>query len=62
MDSQAISQVCFARTAGGVLPAALVKTAILVAATWRVGFGLGVPQQHQTAHRAISIRSVESWI
>ena len=41
---------------GGVEPAALVETAVLVAAGGRVVFGLGVTQQHQTAHGAISIR------
>ena len=35
---------------GGILVAALVEPAVLVAAGRRVGFGLGVTQQHQTAH------------
>jgi hypothetical protein len=34
----------------GIEPAALVETAILVAARRRVVFGLGVTQQQQTAH------------
>ena len=42
---------------GGVMPAAVVEPAILIAAARRVVFGLGVTQQHQTAHGAISIRS-----
>ena len=41
---------------GGIAPAAIVEPAVLVAARRRVGFGLGVTQQHQTAHGAISIR------
>jgi len=43
---------------GGVAPvpyrAAVVETAVLIAATGRVGLCLGVTQQHQTAHGAIS--------
>ena len=35
---------------GGVPPAAVVETAVLVVARRRVVFGLGVTQQHQTAH------------
>ena len=35
---------------GGIEPAALVETAVLVMARRRVVFGLGVTQQHQTAH------------
>ena len=35
---------------GGIQPAALVETAVLVMARRRVVFGLGVTQQHQTAH------------
>ena len=42
---------------GGVTPAAVVEPAVLIAAARRVVFGLGVTQQHQTAHGAISIRS-----
>jgi hypothetical protein len=34
----------------GILVAAVVEPAILVAAAWRVSLGLGVTQQHQTAH------------
>jgi hypothetical protein len=41
---------------GGVLAAAVVETAVLIAAAGRVVLGLGVTQQHQTAHGAISIR------
>ena len=41
---------------GGVVVAAVVEPAVLIAAARRVGFGLGVTQQHQTAHGAISIR------
>ena len=41
---------------GGIAPAAVVETAVLVAAARCVVFGLGVTQQHQTAHGAISIR------
>ena len=33
-----------------ILVAALVEAAILVTAARRVGLGLGVTQQHQTAH------------
>jgi hypothetical protein len=35
---------------GRIVMAAMVKPAVFVAAAWRVGFGLGVTQQHQTAH------------
>jgi hypothetical protein len=35
---------------GGILQPALVKPTILIAAGWRVALGLGVTQQHQTAH------------
>ncbi|WP_244621270.1 hypothetical protein FJN17_34535 [Bradyrhizobium symbiodeficiens] len=35
---------------GGILMAAVVEAAILVTAARRVGLGLGVTQQHQTAH------------
>jgi hypothetical protein len=41
---------------GGVFSAAVVEAAVLVAAARRVVFGLGVTQQHQTAHDAIPIR------
>src|SRR5665647_1939316 len=41
---------------GGVMVATLVQPAVLIAARGRVVFGLGVTQQHQTAHGAISIR------
>jgi len=41
---------------GGVLCSALIETAVLVPAGGCVVFGLGVTQQHQTAHDAISIR------
>jgi hypothetical protein len=40
----------------GVAAAAIVEPAILIAARRRFVFGLGVTQQHQTAHGAISIR------
>ena len=40
----------------GVTAAALVEFAVLIAASGRVVLGLGVAQQHQTAHGAISIR------
>ena len=35
---------------GGVAPAAVVEAAVLVAARGRISLGLGVTQQHQTAH------------
>ena len=35
---------------GGVEPAAVVETAVLVLPRGRVIFGLGMTQQHQTAH------------
>ena len=35
---------------GGIQPAAVVETAILVMPRGRVSFGLGMTQQHQTAH------------
>ena len=35
---------------GGIEPATVVQPAVLVAARGRVSFGLGVTQQHQTAH------------
>src|SRR3954454_6362855 len=35
---------------GGILVAAVVEPAVLVTAAGRVGLGLGVTQQHQTAH------------
>jgi hypothetical protein len=41
---------------GGVAPATVVEPAVLVAAAGCVGFGLGMAQQQQTAHGAISIR------
>jgi hypothetical protein len=41
---------------GRIEPAAVIETAVLVAAGGCVVFGLGVTQQHQTAHGAISIR------
>jgi hypothetical protein len=36
--------------------AAMVQPAVLIAARRCVVFGLGVTEQHQTAHGAISIR------
>jgi len=39
----------------GVAAAAVVEPSVHVAATGRVGLGLGVTQQHQTAHGAFSI-------
>ena len=45
---------------GGIEPAALVETAILVAARRRVVFGLGVTQQQQTAHGR-NLNSVLVW-
>jgi hypothetical protein len=41
---------------GGVGQAPFVEPPVLIAAARRVVFGLGVTQQHQTAHGAISIR------
>ena len=41
---------------GGIAAAAIVQPAVLIAARRRFVFGLGVTQQHQTAHGAISIR------
>jgi hypothetical protein len=41
---------------GCVFSAAVVETAVLVAAAGRVVFSLGMTQQHQTAHGAIPIR------
>jgi hypothetical protein len=41
---------------GCVVAATVVEPAILIAARRRVMFGLGVTQQQQTAHGAISIR------
>ena len=38
---------------GGIQPAAVVEPAVLVLARGRVMFGLGVTQQHQTAHGRI---------
>lgn len=35
---------------GGILVAAVVEPAVLVTAARRVSLGLGVTQQHQTAH------------
>ena len=35
---------------GGVAPAAVVEAAVMVLARGRVSLGLGVTQQHQTAH------------
>jgi glycine/D-amino acid oxidase-like deaminating enzyme len=40
----------------GIGAAAVIEAAVMVLAAGRVGFGLGVTQQHQTAHGAISIR------
>ena len=42
---------------GGVPAATLVEAAVLIPAARRVVFGLGMTQQHQTAHGAISICS-----
>jgi hypothetical protein len=41
---------------GGIAAAAVVEPSVHIAATGRVMLGLGVTQQHQTAHGAISIR------
>jgi hypothetical protein len=41
---------------GGVVAATIIETPVLIAARRRVMFSLGVTQQHQTAHGAISIR------
>jgi hypothetical protein len=41
---------------GCVASAAVVEPAVPITAAWRVALGLGVTQQHQTAHGAISIR------
>ena len=41
---------------GGIMAAAIVEPAVLIAARRRVVFGLGMTQQHQTAHGAIPIR------
>ena len=41
---------------GGVLAAAVVEATVLVTAARRVGLGLGVTQQHQTAHGDSRIR------
>jgi hypothetical protein len=46
---------------GGIQPSALVETAVLVMARRRVVFGLGVTQQHQTAHGR-DLDSVLVWI
>ncbi len=35
---------------GGIVPAAVVQTAVLVLPGRSVTFGLGMTQQHQTAH------------
>jgi hypothetical protein len=40
----------------GIAPAPLVEPAVLIAARRCIGFGLGVTQQHQTAHGTISVR------
>jgi hypothetical protein len=37
---------------GCVAVTAVVEPAILIAAAWRLAFGFGVPEQHQTAHIA----------
>ena len=39
-----------AADSGGVEPAAVIETAVLVLTRGRVVFGLGMTQQHQTAH------------
>src|SRR5882672_8187587 len=46
---------------GGVEPAAVVETPILVLPRGRVIFGLGMTQQHQTAHGR-DLDSVLVWI
>jgi len=43
---------------GSVTTAAAVEPAVFIAATRRVVLGLGVPQQHQTAHGASRFGSV----
>src|ERR1700730_4224976 len=40
----------------GILVAALVEPAVLITTGRSVGLGLGMTQQHQTAHNAVSIR------
>jgi hypothetical protein len=35
---------------GGIKPPAIVETAVSVLTRGRVSFGLGMTQQHQTAH------------
>jgi hypothetical protein len=40
----------------GLRPATFVEPAVLITSAGRFVFGLGVTQQHQTAHGAISIR------
>ena len=46
----------FMQLSGAVLPWIACAAAVLIAAASRVVLGLGVTQQHQTAHGAISIR------
>ena len=41
----------------GILAAAVVETAIEILAARRVRFGLGVTQQEQATHDAVSIRA-----
>jgi hypothetical protein len=36
---------------GRVVASTVVEPAVLITACWCVIFGLGVPEQHQTAHR-----------
>jgi hypothetical protein len=45
---------------GGILAATVIEAAVLVPAARRVVLGLGVTQQQQTTHGAISIRSKAS--
>ena len=45
---------------GGILVAAVVEAAILVTAARRVGLGLGVTQQHQTAHGILESLRVQN--
>jgi hypothetical protein len=46
---------------GGIEPASVIETAVLVLPRGRVIFGLGMTQQHQTAHGR-NLDSVQVWI
>jgi hypothetical protein len=54
MSGDPVADLC------GILLATLVEPPVLVAAAWRVSLGLGVTQQHQTAHGILESLRVQN--